>query len=80
MQKTRQTHTVLPCVKHVVVFGDDMFSVAQCEGETAGTENTMHAAPTAPTNSRAQNIVPCEKWQLGHCAALDHLDLMPWNI
>jgi hypothetical protein len=26
------------------------------------------AAPTAPTNV-AQNVVPSEKWQLGHCAA-----------
>jgi hypothetical protein len=34
---------------HVVVFGNNVFSVAQCEGETTGAENMPHQQrqPTA---------------------------------
>jgi len=55
--------------------------VAQPEGEMAGTKNMPHAAPTALTDRCTHNIiVPCEKWQLGHCVALENSDLMPLNI
>ncbi len=49
-RQTRQMHTVLPCVTNIVVHGNDVhrwwFSVAQCEGETAGikTRRVPHAA------------------------------------
>ena len=42
-----------------------------------------HAAHRTRADSAAdcctQNIVPSEKWQLGHCAASDHSDLMSSN-
>ena len=66
-RKTCRTHTVLPCVTHVVVFGDGAFSVAQCEEEMAGAENTPHR-PRRP-NAAHRILCHVKKWQLEHCTA-----------
>ena len=46
--------------------------MVQCgEGETTGVKNKPHHAAhcaDSANNCRTQNIVPSEKWQLGHCA------------
>ncbi len=70
-RKTCRTHTVLPCVMHIVVFGDGVFSVAQCEGKNAGVENTPHR-PRLPCQLRRLNathriLCHVKKWQLEHC-------------
>ena len=51
----------------------DNGSMGQRAGVAAGRTDSADQRCT-------QNIVPREKWQLDHCAALDQSDLMPWNI
>ena len=60
--KTHRTHTVQPCVTHIVVCGDNV----QCEGKTAGVKNTPHArtharTPTAPTTAAHRILCQVKK-------------------
>ena len=66
-RKTRRTHTVLPCVTNIVVYGNDV----RVRGRNGRRKNTPRAARSADPadDCCTQNIVPSEKWQLGHCAA-----------
>jgi hypothetical protein len=56
MEDVAKAHGVATCNACFVVFGDDALSVAQAQ---------KHAAQTALTELRTQNIVPCEKMAAG---------------
>ena len=69
-RKTRRTHTVLPCVTNIVVYGNDV-RVRGRNGRRKKHAARTHARTHADSadDCCTQNIVPSEKWQLGHCAA-----------